>query len=142
MLGNCIKDSVQDWFEFKVPSTTHSRKWIKRALQGHWKTDAESMNHSVIWLGSPPVIDLDEAEDEAIFTFHTKSETFSLEMNYDLGEWLYEVFASFYIHNEQFISLKAIAQNFEDAFGVGFDHILESEVWETLREKGLLLIRF
>jgi radical SAM superfamily enzyme YgiQ (UPF0313 family) len=141
MLGIGLDTPVDDWFEFEVARPTLSPRKIEKALYD-WKSDGQLLNHSVIWLGTAPAIEWDEAEDVAFFNFYTKTETFTLEMNYELGEWFSEVFPTFFIKNESYTTLKTIAQHFEEAFEMDFENIIESEIWETLREKGLLLIRF
>lgn len=142
MLGVGLENPVEAWFGFDVPATTHAFDWIENALYQGWKADAERMNHSLVWLGSLPLLELDEAEDLAILTFFTKKETFFLEMGYDLGEWLHSIFPAFDLHNENFTTLKAVAEDFEAAFEADFENILESDIWGILREKGLLLVRF
>ena len=115
---------------------------IYKALYEGWKTDVQNINHHLVWTGAIPEIEMDEAEDLAIFTFHTKQESFELEMGYDIGEWLATVFPTFYYQNDQLTTLKTIALHFEEEFDADFNMILESDIWETLREKGLLLVRF
>lgn len=141
MLGIGLDTRVDDWFEFKVTRPTLSPRKVEKALYD-WKSDGELLNHSVIWLGTAPAIEWEEEDDVAFFNFYTKTETFTLEMNYELGEWFAEVFPTFFIKNESYTTLKTIAQHFEEAFETDFENIIESEIWETLREKGLLLVRF
>ncbi len=140
MLGIGLDTRVDDWFEFKVTPPILAPNKVERALYD-WKSDGQKLNHSAIWLGTTPVLEFDEGADEAFFTFYTKTETFTLEMNYELGEWFAEIFPTFFIKNKNYTTLKVIAQHFEEAFEMDFENILESEIWETLREKGLLLIR-
>lgn len=142
MLGLGLETPVNEWFNFDVPRTTHSPRLVEKALYEGWKTDIQNINHHLIWIGSEPEIEMDETEDLVIFTFHTKLESFELEMGFDIGEWLASVFPSFYYQNEELTTLKMIASHFQEEFDVDFSAILESEIWETLREKGLLLVRF
>ncbi len=142
MLGIQLDRRVDHWFDFRVPKTKHELDLIEDALYSGWKNDQDKQGYRLIWLGSAPDVSFDEAEELAVFTFHTTKETFELELSYDLGEWLLEIFPRFYIHQNNVITLKMMAQDFETAFEMDFEAILESDIWTTLREKGLLLVRF
>lgn len=142
MLGIGLEAPVAEWFDFEVPPTTHEPQLIENALYEGWKTDDAKMNHRLMWIGGMPLVEWDEEEEIAMLTFHTKTETFDLEMSIDVGEWLLEIFPAFSLqHTEHKTTLGMVAAHFEERFEASFEEILDSEVWEMLRARGLLLVR-
>ena len=60
-----------------------------------------------------------------------------MELPLELGEWVAEMLGKVgYEQNLQ--TLKPIRESYESVLG-DFDELLESEVWEILREHGLLV---
>lgn len=141
MLGLGLDTRVREWFDFRVPAASHAPTLIQDALEEGWPTDGASLHHRLCWVGPLPRIDLYEADDEAELTIYSKRDTASLTLNYDLGEWLEEVLPAWSVRNAELTTLKSIAAHFEAAFGVEFEAILDSELWEMLRAHGLLLVR-
>lgn len=141
MLGLGMDTRVREWFDFRVPPTSHPPTLIQNALTEGWPADRASLHHRLCWIGPMPRIDLYPDDDEAELTLYSKRDTATLTLNYDLGAWLQEVLPSWSIRHTELMPLKAIAAHFEAEFGVEFDAILDSELWELLRTHGLLLVR-
>lgn len=138
-----IERPVEGWFDFEVPPTTHEFDLIENALYTGWKSDWQNQNYTLLWLGTPlRLIEADEEEDFMTFMIATKKDDIEFEVSYDLGEWLYNIFPLFDLNNENKITLKMIAHDFEEQFDVSFEAFIESEIWEILRTNGLLTIRF
>ena len=138
-----IERPVDEWFEFKIPKTSHKESLIEFALYDGLKSDWETQNYSLLWNGVPlSVVEADEEEDFMTFSINTKKENVEFELSYDLGEWLYEIFPLFDLNNENKTMLKMIAHDFEEQFEVSFEEFVDSDIWEILRTNGLLMIRF
>jgi radical SAM superfamily enzyme YgiQ (UPF0313 family) len=133
---------VREWFDFRVPKSTHRPNLIKKALYQGWKSDWEEQNACLIWVGaSVKVIHQNETEDFMEFSICTKKENATFELSYDLGEWLNEILPLLDLNNENKTTLKMIAKDFEANFEASFEAFIESEVWEILRKNGLLLLK-
>ena len=126
---------LKDWFDIKVPSTSIPKKYIERQIQGEPALAYRDQNR-IIWIGSPPeLMETDEGICELIFS--GKKEDFAVELPLELGEWFSWLLEK--VSYEQSLNtLKNIRENYEQELG-DFDEMLESEVWEILREYGLLV---
>ena len=126
---------LKDWFDIKVPSTSIPKKYIERQIQGEPALAYRDQNR-IIWIGSPPeLMETDEGICELIFS--GKKEDFAVELPLELGEWVSWLLEK--VSYEQSLNtLKNIRENYEQELG-DFDEMLESEVWEILREYGLLV---
>ncbi len=138
-----IERPVDEWFDFKIPKTSHKGSLVELALYDGLKSDWECQNYSLLWNGVPLlVVEASEEEDFMLFSINTKRESVEFELSYDLGEWLSEMFPLFDLDNENKTTLKMIASNFEEEFEVSFEEFTDSDIWEILRTNGLLMIRF
>ena len=60
-----------------------------------------------------------------------------MELPLELGIWVAEMLQTVG-YNQKLNTLKPIRESYEESFG-DFEEMLESEVWEILREHGLLV---
>lgn len=125
------------WFETKVPSTTIPKNFIIRQVEnaGAFKLKDQTR---IVWIGELP--DLEYLEDEPFcdLIFSGKNEDFALELPEDLALWIRSFFEEVN-YTQPLKSLHQIRLSYEEQFG-DFQELMDSEVWEILREQGLLLI--
>lgn len=126
---------LKNWFDFKVPPTSIPKKYIQQQIE-HAPPQAYKDQNRILWIGAQP--ELMEAEEgfcELIFS--GKKEDFAVELPLELGEWVCWLLAK--VSYEQSLNtLKSIRENYEAELG-DFEELLESEVWEILKEHGLLV---
>ena len=126
---------LKNWFDFKVPATTISKKYIQQQIE-HAAPPAYKDQNRILWIGAQP--ELMEAEEgfcELIFS--GKKEDFAVELPLELGEWVCWLLATV-SYTEELNTLKPIREHYEAELG-DFEELVESEVWEILREHGLLV---
>ena len=126
---------LKNWFDFKVPATTISKKYIQQQIE-HAAPPAYKDQNRILWIGAQP--ELMEAEEgfcELIFS--GKKEDFAVELPFELGEWVCWLLATV-SYTEELNTLKPIREHYEAELG-DFEELVESEVWEILREHGLLV---
>jgi hypothetical protein len=126
---------LKDWFEIKVPPTSIPKKYIERQIQGQTPLAYRDQNR-IIWIGSPPeLMETDEGICELIFS--GKKEDFAIELPIELGEWVSWLLEKV-SYEKDLNTLKPIREQYEQELG-DFQEMLDSEVWEILREHGLLV---
>lgn len=136
MHGIGFEIPLQEWFEIKMPKTSISKQYIAKAIQSI-PALAYKDQQRIIWIGAQPEL-ISYAEDwfcELVFS--GKKEDFALELPLEIGEWVSDLLAQVsYIKNLN--TLKSIRESYEEELG-DFEELIESEVWEILREQGLLI---
>ncbi|WP_111670402.1 B12-binding domain-containing radical SAM protein [Algoriphagus litoralis] len=126
---------LRDWFDIKVPPTSIPKKYIERQIQGEPALAYRDQNR-IIWIGSPPeLMETDEGICELIFS--GKKEDFAIELPIELGEWVCWLLEKV-SYEKDLNTLKPIREQYEQELG-DFQEMLDSEVWEILREHGLLV---
>ena len=126
---------LKDWFDIKVPSTSIPKKYIERQIQGQTALAYRDQNR-IIWIGSPPeLMETDEGICDLIFS--GKKEDFAIELPIELGEWVCWLLEKV-SYEKNLNTLKPIREHYEQEMG-DFQEMLDSEVWEILREHGLLV---
>lgn len=126
---------LKEWFDIKIPQNTIPKNYIEKQVQGEDFPAFKDQNR-IIWIGAQP--ELMEAEEgfcELIFS--GKKEDFAVELPIELGEWVCWLLAKV-SYEQPLNTLKPIREHYEAELG-DFEEMLESEVWEILREHGLLV---
>ncbi|MFC5193339.1 B12-binding domain-containing radical SAM protein [Algoriphagus aquatilis] len=126
---------LKNWFDFKVPATTISKKYIQQQIENAAPPAYKDQNR-ILWIGSQPeLMEAEEGYCELIFS--GKKEDFAVELPLELGEWVCWLLATV-SYTEDLNTLKPIREHYEAELG-DFEELVESEVWEILREHGLLV---
>jgi hypothetical protein len=126
---------LKDWFDIKVPPTSIPKKYIERQIQSQTPLAYRDQNR-IIWIGSPPeLMETDEGICELIFS--GKKEDFAIELPIELGGWVSWLLDKV-SYEKDLNTLKPIREQYEQELG-DFQEMLDSEVWEILREHGLLV---
>ena len=132
---------LQDWFEFKVPKAQVKPNYIQKAIE---TTDFHfNPNLLVVWLGSEPeLVEFTKSKKGRSWSMYklkvhtnTNSQTISVDKNY--GDWLVNILPRLSIHNEQKLSLGDLKANFEKQFN-DFELFWFSKPIAKLKANGLL----
>jgi radical SAM superfamily enzyme YgiQ (UPF0313 family) len=144
MHGICFDYRLQDWFEFKIPSTTVSPDFIFDALH-----ETESFNTKasakIVWLGTTPAVHSfikskkGNSWEMAELAFHTKKETFSLQFANEEGKWLAELLEKIHVTNQKVWNFSEIKSDYEQHFN-DFELFWYSKSVLTLKQQGLLTL--
>jgi hypothetical protein len=137
MHGVGFEIPLKEWFDFKTPSTTISKKFITDQIQNASAVHLRDQQR-IIWIGTQPELVSLEDELNSDLVFSGKKEDFAMELPHELGVWVADLLAlvSF---TEPLHLVKEIRENYENELG-DFDELTESEVWEILKENGLLIL--
>ncbi len=127
---------LKNWFETKVPLTSIPKNYISKEIQQEAPYNYKDQQR-ILWVGEQPEIQVFEEEDISELIFSGKKEDFAMELPLELGIWIEEFLAEVnYFKPLQ--NLKSIREDYEMKFG-DFSELLESEVWDILKEQGLLV---
>ena len=144
MHGICFEYKLQDWFDFKIPTTTIPSDYIVSCLEREDSLETKP-SAKIIWIGGTPITRTytkskkGNSWEMMKLTFHDKRETVEISLEKDKAEWLVNALELLSVSNEKtttFLQLKISFENhFED-----FELFWYSKPIKTLREYGLLVI--
>lgn len=145
MHGVGFELALQDWFETKIPKTKVEANYIQHCLA----TEAENNfrpNNTVVWLGNVPELLLHEVSHKgknvkvAELEFTDKKKNWSLTTTHQVGEWLAGVMPQLVVGEQATLSFANFKESFEQQTNQSFHALLNSPVWQQLRENGLLIL--
>lgn len=145
MHGICFDFSLDKWFDFKVPRTTISPKFIENALASHEPKIIKPSN-KFVWLGSLPAVKYyvkkgkKKPVNMAALTFHNKKDALVIHTKEAWGRWLTETLPLLSVSRGSVSSFAEIEQSFNDSGAGDFQHFLHSETFSELKDNGLLLL--
>ncbi len=138
--------SIKSWFDFRVPAISMKRNYVEQAIKEAPAFDKDKMKSGILWIENQPhymeyaSTKKEKQVKKCQLVFHTKTESFTLVTNTEIGEWLHISFERFVIQNSALLLLEELKKGYEDQFSSPFESFLKSNEWKTLRAKGLLLI--
>ncbi|NQZ56775.1 MAG: radical SAM protein, partial [Lentisphaeraceae bacterium] len=141
MHGVGLDQPLDFWFDFKITSPTHHKKLIKQKIKQNSRAAKIFDADRVLWLGGTPQI-YQSSEDESLMEviLSNAQEDVVLEMDVSLAEWLENLLPQLMAH-ENGISFTEVNDYFQQYFGNCFGDFVESEIWQSLRDAGLLILR-
>jgi hypothetical protein len=148
MHGVALREPLSFWFDFKTPRTTVQRQLIQQALNEPEKPDFAQPNRRLFWLGNVPELSFkvtggngpkDKKTTRAILTFYEQAEDFEVKTTELIGPWLNQLLTSLSTDYETKVLLKEAGVSFPTGAG-SWENFLQSQPWQLLREKGLLLV--
>jgi hypothetical protein len=124
------------WFDKKVPKTTVASNYIVTALESEDPLIYKDQKR-IIWIGAIPTLKEAGEDGMAELIFSGKKEDFILELPDQLGNWVAALLSKV-SYQSPLNKIGDIRPGYEDQLG-DFEELVESEVWEILREHGLLI---
>jgi hypothetical protein len=145
MHGICFDYELQDWFDFKIPKTTISKRYIADCLVSN--NNDFNIKHSakVIWIRGKPSSEIftkskkGNSWEVMTLTFHDKKESFSIQTNKNEGEWLISILEKISVFDTKTYTFQEIKADFETKFE-DFELFWYSKPINTLRDFGLLVL--
>ena len=144
MHGICFEYKLQDWFDFKIPTTTITSDYIVACLEREDSLETKP-SAKIIWIGGTPITDTytkskkGNSWEMMKLTFHDKRETVEISLEKDKAEWLVNALELLSVSNEKTTTFSQLKISFENHFE-DFELFWYSKPIKTLREYGLLVI--
>ena len=142
--GLCFDYPLRDWFEFKIPKTTVVKNYIETALNS-FDEPTTKPSAKIIWLGSFPIVESFSKNKKgneiamSRLTFHTKTNSFNIELIHEQAIWLNELLIKTSVFNSKPLIFSEIITEFELKFE-NFTLFWHSNQLNQLKNNGLLLI--
>ncbi len=128
---------LKEWFDFDVPHTTIPKRFIRKAIKDK-RAEKYRKNAIILWLGKMPYFsELENGRCELIF--HLKQKDLILEVEWDLGNWLFDATPNVLIGNHAPLLFSEFKNEYEKELG-DFTVFEKSKTWRLLRENGLLVL--
>ena len=145
MHGVGLDFALSEWFDFKTPKTTIKSDYIERCLT-EGRNELPKENAIVTWLGNMPEITFFEAGtgnkivEMAELEFCDKKRDWFHHVSAAEGQWLMDIFPQLMIAAHAPISYAALKKSYETAGLQNFDGFAQSQKFNQLRKKGLLIL--
>ena len=133
---------LKEWFDFKIPPPTIARNYIQSSLQQNenWKIKPTS---KVCWIESLPTVELvtrtkkGKTFKNIELTFDQKKESFTLQLEPNLGKWLAETLSQLSIYTPLVCTYEQLKADYEQHFE-NFELFWYSKSFETLKCSGII----
>jgi hypothetical protein len=135
---------LQDWFDFKIPKTTITPDYIHECLETEIHFNIKP-TAKILWLGTKPlVIETSKTKKGQTYhtlqaMFHTTTETFTVTLDKDKGNWFLNRLDTLNPNNTQLPTFLELKKDFESQFE-DFELFWFSKPVSVLREHGLLVL--
>jgi radical SAM superfamily enzyme YgiQ (UPF0313 family) len=137
--------NLSEWFDFDCPQTSVPNNYIQNSLKETTKPPRSSS--IVLWLAPLPSISYYD-DDMAALHFYTKKNEWTLEVEADIGEWLFALLGRIAIRPDsavrpdsaKLITFQDLQKSYEDSHLGGIEEFKNSYIWEQLRQNGLAII--
>lgn len=136
-----LEYDLQDWFEWEIPQTTIPADYIEKALHAAVQPRPKASS-KLLWLGPAPEIDYfeDQGTVFALLSCYFKTRTWEIELSQQLAAWLGKALTNLSYENQQLSDFQSFQKSFSDAGLSDFNAFLNADLWEILREQGLLIL--
>ena len=136
-----LENSLDFWFEFKVPKTSHPKELISDILTNVRAKQKYQKSNRVIWLGGDVVFIVHDNQAEiADLILSTQGEDIILEMPAPLAEWFSNLLIQL-IPEEDPVSFEEIDGFYQQYFNESIDTLAETVIWLEIRKAGLVILR-
>ena len=119
MHGICFDYDLQDWFDFKIPSTKIPPDYIHNCLLQE-NDYSLKLNSKVVLVGNLPQIEesIKSKKGRSFknlkMIFHAKSETIEIILDYEVGMWFYNQLKQ--VNQNKIVLLSSIKESYEKRF--------------------------
>ncbi|MFK5958877.1 MAG: B12-binding domain-containing radical SAM protein [Lutibacter sp.] len=135
---------LQDWFDFKIPTTTIANDFISNCLASETNFIPKP-SAKIYWLGKTPLVSSftkskrGKTVQMLQLTFHENCDSFEISLEEDKGDWLLTMLSNIIITNNSSLTFTEIKIDFENYFN-NFELFWHSKPINILRKKGLLVL--
>ncbi|MCH2206729.1 MAG: radical SAM protein [Lentisphaerales bacterium] len=141
MHGVGLENKLDFWFEVKVPRTTHAKDLIQEKLDNISSQLKYLRKDRALWLGGEPVFVVDEQNaDFAELILPSQSEDNILTLPVQVAEWFSHLLPQLTV-GEDPVSYDEMDDYYQQYFGSSIDDLVYSDVWNELRDSGLVVLR-
>ena len=139
----CLDDSLQNWFEFKIPKTKIAPDFIVNALLEE-EPLANKPNTKIVWLGKSPSVEIVTKSKKgnqwqiASLTFQTKKESINIKVSKEEGEWLADLLENVSINKLKTYTLQEVMESYEAAGLEDFELFWDNKPINAMNKLGLL----
>ena len=144
MHGICFDYELQDWFDFKIPTTTIPSDYIVSCLEKEENFNVKP-TAKIIWLGGKPITEIFTKSKKGNhwemtkLIFHDKRETFEISLEKEKAILLVKMLELLAVSNKKTLTFSQLKTDFEVQFE-DFELFWYSNPIKSLREFGLLSI--
>jgi len=141
----CLDDTLNKWFDFKVPKTTIYPDFIMNTL-----AEEELMSFKptakIVWLGKPPAIEFITKSKKgstwqiASLSFQTKKELINIKVTESEGTWLVGMLEKLSLNNPKLLTLQEVKDDYEAAGLEDFELFWDNKPMNGMKKVGLLRI--
>lgn len=142
MHGACYDYPLQKWFDFKVPKTTVTPDFIRKAIEEPELT--ASSNKKVVWMGVQPKAEIVQKSKKGShwemmsLVFQTRKTTLTINIDPDKGAWLLTILPKLSIHNPDHLTVQMVKEDYERSGFENFELFWDNKPVNTLYKAGLL----
>jgi len=134
MHGVCLDHPLQNWFDHKVPSTSHPADLIENYLNNELRRQTNA-SHLLVWLHASVSFNTESKN----LQITTKQESFELETNEEEGRFI-EAFINDISNARSSKTFAEFQEAFESSELGDFSLFWYGALMEELKEIGLLVI--
>lgn len=134
--GTCFEFPLQEWFDFKIPTTTIAKDFISNCINQPVRSQAKPSS-KLIWLGAKP--SLRKVNGQLEIVLNSKLEQGELLVESDLGHWLFQLLKNCATTQKKPMTYAQAKENYEKEFE-DFTLFWYGQEMELLREMGLLVL--
>jgi hypothetical protein len=143
MHAACFDYPLQKWFEFKVPKTSITPDYIRKAIEEP-EYSPSNASSKVIWLGKRPRTEVlvkskkGNQWEVMSLTFQTKKTAVAISVEPEKGAWLENMLLKLSVYNPATFTIQMIKADYEKAGLEDFELFWDNKPVNTLYKAGLL----
>jgi radical SAM superfamily enzyme YgiQ (UPF0313 family) len=127
--------SLSDWFDFEIPETLHSADLIKEYLENE-QSKAIKDSDKIYWIGEQVSYNI----DNALLHVHSLSGVMGVECSNPLGTWIAELLNRISIIKSPSYTAVSLKSEYQEKIGNNYNDFLNSDLFFSLREMGLIFV--
>ena len=130
---------LNDWFEFKVPRTSHRPNEISNYIKEQEFAETSGKN-KIVWTGFPEVLLTEMSTKKSSVTIFTKSSTLKHTVTKEQAIWIKKLLQTAHYQNTERVTYGSIESDFNERALGYFLLVWNEPLMQSLRENGLLII--
>ncbi|NMH29265.1 B12-binding domain-containing radical SAM protein [Flavobacterium silvaticum] len=145
MYGIGLDFPLNEWFDFKIPRTTIRPDFIESSFM-----DEDELNMKptakIVWIGGKPQVSSEiktkkgRTFTNAVYSFHTKKDFFTIRVSSEEGEWLEKILDVISVSEAKTLTLGQFKNDYENSGLEDFELFWFSKSIRAMRANGLLIL--